>query len=618
MPGVMTTPGRLLVNSVLPPEFHTDEVLGKSEADALLARIAMANPDSYREISHKLMMLGANAAYDEGTTLRLSDAVSPIDIAPYLETLAVQTKKIAANPKMTKEEKAQAMEGVFSTIQGEVTAKTFEAALAKGNPFALQVKSKARGNPAQLSALMSSPGVYEDASGRTIPLFVSRSYASGLRPSEYWASTYGARKSVISTKFATRDAGDLGKQFGTSAARLLVTEKDCGAAGGLPVPAGDIDNIGSVLASDVGEFKAGTPITRPMLSALRKDRDEVVVRSPVTCAAKFGICSQCAGLREGGKFADVGAHVGYNASSAVAERIAQGSLNTKHSGGIAGAKGEATYAGFPVVEQLAQIPTAFPHAAPLATEAGRVDEIRPAPQGGVNVMIGGVAHYAPVGRAIYVKPGDQVDPGDQLASGIINPAEIVKYKGLGEGRRYLTQRMTQALKESGYDANRRNVEVLSRGMVDHVFSDSVEDDDTAMPGDVLSYNSLAYMYKPRKDAIVGKPTDALGQYLEQPALHYTIGTPITKSVVDRLQKHNINAVMSHKQRPGFHEEMLSLREIPQHEKDWVAQLGSSYLQAGLLKNVHRGATSNSHGLHPVPAIAKGTEIGDVPKGTAGY
>jgi DNA-directed RNA polymerase subunit beta' len=613
-----TTIGKLLVNQVLPPGFQTDAVLNKDAADELLARIAEAHPDKYREISHKLMQLGADTVYTEGTTLRLSDTRTPVDRKALLQHVKMQTRRIAADDTLSRDEKEAALAGVFGLVQDDLKKQTYAAALAANNPFALQVKSKARGNQSQLMALMTTPGIYEDADGKVVPTFIQRSYAEGLRPHEYWAATYGARKSVISTKFATRDAGDLGKQFGAAANSTLVTEDDCGTAAGMPVDSDDTDNLGTVLARDTGKFKAGTVITAPVLAELKKKHEKLVVRSPITCGAKKGVCKQCAGIRETGDFPELGYNIGVNAASALAERIAQSSLNVKHSGGVAGSKGETVYAGFPIVEQLAQVPETFPHLSPLASVDGRVDEIRDAPQGGQIITINGTPHYVPAGRKVYVQPGDTLEAGDQLASGIIDPSEIVRYKGIGEGRRYFAQRMTQAFRDTDYGVNRRNVEVLARSMIDHVVSDDIDGSDATTPGEIASYNTVASQYRPRADASLMEPGSAVGSYLEQPVLHYTIGTKITRNVAKELASFGHNRVMAHKAPPPFTPEMQSLRKVPQHEQDWVARLGSSYLGSGLLKSVHRGAESRLHGMHPVPGIAKGTELGNVPKGTVGY
>ena len=45
--------------------------------------------------------------------------------------------------------------------------------------------------------MLSTPGLYTDANDNVIPLFIRNSFAEGLRPAEYLAGTYGARKSVL-------------------------------------------------------------------------------------------------------------------------------------------------------------------------------------------------------------------------------------------------------------------------------------------------------------------------------------------------------------------------------------------------------------------------------------
>jgi len=989
-----TTVGQLLVNAALPEKFRDYErTLTKDEADAILADMARDDPTKYREISWKLMQLGREAAFTEGTTLKLSDLQQPIDKSEMIKHVDMQEKKIQQS-NMTAEEKEQALEVVYGEVQQLLTDQTYEAALKAQNPFALQVKSKARGAPSQLASMLTTPGTYQDGQNRTIPVFIRKSFSEGLDPHEYWAATYGARKGVISclvpetevvmsdwsvrqlgvikvddwimgvnasgtvkpvrvsrifdngyqdvyeytfrknatgqylyvrgteqhklmariwhagergaprvlrnaalhplkeasfcartsrnnyvaqltggleatadggvrepralllglmlgdgctthstrgsmsfscadnllaaqtnkyltsfglelnkakgdnynwtirsrsdaitcwtvtpdgkkfnnptrawlwsimggmrsedkripdeiwewdqqsvaeliagylaadgcivsavgcrgwvsfgsvsrallgtlarlleyrfgiwcnpvytdhedrlpmhqltithpeslsrlrrilrvpgvkasrmvldvnksearhaalgcraqtrsyigqrrvmdievddpnhcymlanglissnSKFATRDAGALGKQFGTAVATMVVTGPDCETPYGIPVKSDDKDNIGSVLARKTGQFPAGTVINKAVMAQLHSDdNEEIIVRSPLTCALPEGLCKQCVGLREDGKFPEIGAHIGYNASSALAERIAQSSLNVKHTG-KAMAGEEEVYAGFPVVEQLATIPSTFPNRAAVSEVDGKIEKIEPAEQGGTHITISGQEHYVGPDLPVKVEVGDIVEPGDQLSGGILNPADAVRLKGIGEGRRYFVERMTQAFRESKYGINRRNVEVLGRAMVDHVKVNDGDGLGNFLPGDVTSYNALAYTYKPRATAARMGLKKAVGSYLEEPAMHFTIGTRMTKQMAEKLAKFGVEDVLVDREPTGFTPNMVGLAKVPEHGTDWVARLGSTYLQSRLLQDVHRGAESNIHGLHPVPGIAKGVEFG---------
>ena len=1003
---MITTVGQAMVNDALPREYRDyKRSMTKDEADDILGRVAKDKPELYRDISHKLVQLGREHAYTEGATLSLSDMINPIpkDRTELLLHVKQQTQKILGS-NMNDEEKQQALTGVYSEVQKFLVDKTYETMQHTDNPFAMQVKAKARGNPSQLAALMTTPGIYTDAEDNVIPIFVGHSYAEGLKPHEYWASTYGARKGVVATKFclaegtavlwsdtcrakriehleigdtvyaqdnngcmcattvtaktfvgerlcyayefgvggsseayivvgtpehkiylerlssnkrvtameplskahvgrrgavlpsgfvysedakaesralllgvllgdggltqqqtkmylsdkllvtavencaakhnlklhideirdtvttyslqeqnisagignghktpfrawlnacgvlgkysyekrippsvytwdaaavgaliaglwatdgcttfvkneygkrypvvsfyctskglvedlhkllrwrfgiyaapinerrvqtdiprivdghaclrnhnlygfciadvqslqrlqlacpciakkiqllsealqqprlrrpnmqacyrtesfvgirkvydievehsshrfvlanglivsnSTRDAGRLGKQFNQAAMRTVVTEDDCGTASGIPVPTDDSDNIGSVLARPAGGLPAGTVLDKESIASLSgKGIDKLVVRSPLTCNLPQGVCKTCVGQREGGAFPNLGDHVGINAASALAERIAQTALGTKHSGGMAASKdGDKTYAGFDIIDQLFQNPENFPHEAATATTDGKVDAIEDAPQGGWNVVVNGVSHYALPETKVKVKVGDNVEAGDQLSSGLINPRTVVTYKGIGEGRRYFTERATQAFRDSGYKANRRNMEVLVRGLIDHARVADNADAGDFLPGDVISYNALANTYKPRKDAKRTDLNSATGQYLEEPVMHYTIGTRITKSIAKNLGDFGHERVMVHPDPAPFEPYLVGLRGVPQHESDWMAQLGSTYLKSNLLKNVQRGAESRIHGLHPVPGLAKGVEFGRTSEGVVGY
>lgn len=606
-----------MVNEVLPEKYRDyGRSMGASEAKAVLTRMAHENPELYKQTSNKLVMLGANASFDEGITLSISDTLSPVkDKAEVLAHLRQQKARIMQSAA-TPEQKEKAIEALNDKIRVYFTDATYDAGLKSQNPFALQVASKARGSPAQLVSLQTSPGTYTDTHGKQIPIFIEHSFAEGLSPHEYWAGTYGARKSVISTKFATRDAGALGKQYNRAVMRLVVADNDCGTANGIPVKPDDIDNLGSVLSSDAPPYKAGTVITKEVMQDLKDKYDEILVRSPLTCGCKEGLCAKCAGIRETGKFPEIGSHVGLQASSALAERIAQGSLNVKHSSGVSQGKGKQddgdTYAGFDVIDQLFQIPKEFPHRAAVATVTGNVESVEKAPQGGWNIVVDGKKHYAISETQPRCKVGDYVEAGDQLSTGLMNPADVVRYKGIGEGRRYLMNRATKAYKDSGYAINRRNMEVLVRGFLDNVKVSGNEGVGDFLPDDVVSYSALASTYRPRDDSKMSAVNDAIGSYLEEPVMHYTIGTRITRNVAKQLQRHGHNSIYVNQNPPGFDPDPTPLKLISRNEKDWVDRLGGTYLKSNILEAAHRGRTSEIHSLQPEHAMARGVELGNPP------
>lgn len=607
---VVTTPGQLLVNEALPEDLRDyGRVMSADESTEVLKDLIRKHPQEYRRVSHDLMDLGRDAAFESGVTIRLRDLQSPIDREKVFEEVNEAVRDIKASG-LSERDKAAAIERVYLTAYRGVEKDTYDKALADSNPIALQVLSKARGNKRQLAALLSTPGVYQDGAGRTIPFFIRHSYSEGLSPAEYWASTYGARAGVVSTKFAVAEAGALGKQFSEAAAGLRVTGEDCGGVYGVPMSISDTDNVGALLARPSAGLGKDTIIDHSVLSRIEDEgEDEIIVRSPMTCAQEDGVCQRCAGVRETGELPGIGSFIGNDASSALAERVAQSALGVKH-GGTLGEGGEPTLSGFELIDKLTQVPKHFPMAATLSSVSGQVESVEDAPQGGKYVTVEGNRFFVGPHSRVIVEEGQSVELGDQLSSGIVNPREIVEYKGIGEGRRHFANSLTEAFRGGGYDVNRRNVEVLARAVIDNTV---VQDQDKAgghLPGDVVSYNAMAHTYRPRKDAYNAAPGAAVGKYLEQPALHYTIGTRLSKGMADRLRKHGLDSVHVNEKPPGFEPHMLSLRDIPRHGEDWMAQLGSSYLKSTFLGNVHRAAGSSLIDPQPGPAVARGVGLAE--------
>jgi DNA-directed RNA polymerase subunit beta' len=606
------TVGQLIVNDCLPPEFRDyTRVLDSGGLEELLQRIAKEKPELYSEITKKLMDVGNDAAFDNGVTLRLSDCETSFDKRPFLKIVADAEKAIESDKSMTDAEKSKALGEVYGKVQASIEKQVFDSELKKRNQLALQVASKARGTKGQLASFVSTPGSFPDSNGNTVPMFIQHSYAEGLSPAEYWAGSYGTRTSVVQGKIATAKGGAFGKLLSQSANNQVVVEDDCGGVNGVPMPLSDDDNIGAVLAEAAGKYKPGTVITKSVLADLRKDKklDEIVIRSPMTCGCKNGVCSKCAGIRETGGFPPIGYNLGTNAASAFAERITQGALNTKHTGRLASGGGQ--YQGFGMFTSMAKVPKSYPDKATLADIDGEVTEIKDAPQGGKYVMIddgsGPKEHYVPTGYDVLVKPGDKLEAGDQLSDGVINPAELVKYKGIGEARRYWAQRFTQGIRDSGMKGNRRNAEVLAKTLINNV--ELEEEDAAGLPGDITTYNKWAFSFKPRPDTKVLKPDAAKGMFLEQPVLHYTIGTRITPSVIKTLSKFGQKSIFANPNRPAVTPFMQRVEDSNATRDDWVARLGTTYLKDRLVEDAQRGSVSHLHTTEPNPSLAKGVEFG---------
>ena len=614
---MLTTIGQVLVNDALPPRFRDyGRVMDSKGIEEVLEAIAREDPDSYAGVTKRLMDIGNAAAYDTGTTIRLSDLRPSYDKRPILQALDIAEAQIRNDKNLTDAQKSEMVEKLYEKANSRIMDETYNSELARKNQLALQVASKARGNKTQLAAFISTPGTYSDPSGKMVPMFIRHSFAEGLSPAEYWAGSFGARTGVVSTKTATAKGGAFGKLLSASAIAQVVTEDDCETEGGLPVKVDDDDNIGAVLARPAGGYEAGTVITKNVLSDLRKDKrhDEIVVRSPVTCGCKDGICSKCAGIRETGGFPPIGYNLGTNAASAFAERITQSSLNTKHSGHTLHGKGH--YQGFNMFTSLAKVPKVFPDRATISSVDGTVSKIEDAPQGGTYIFVTDPKgeekrHYVAPGYDLEVKVGDELEAGDQISDGVIDPSELVKYKGIGEARRYWANRFTQAIRDSGMAANRRNAEVLARTVMNTVRLNNEDEAGEGLPGDVVTYTRWSNGFKPRSNSAYVAPTVAsVGKFLEQPVLHYTIGTRITPSVIRTMKKFKVDRMMVNDTQPDVTPFMERIEDSNAEKPDRMARLGTTYLKSRLQEDVARGAKSHLHSTEPYPGIAKGVEFGD--------
>ena len=221
--------------------------------------------------------------------------------------------------------------------------------------------------------------------------------------------------------------------------------------------------------------------------------------------------------------------------------------------------------------------------------------------------INGIDHYIAPGSSPTVKIGDMVEAGDVLSSGVPNPAQFTKHKGIGEGRRQFVSSFKSAMKDAGMNGHRRNVEVMSKGLINHVMmSDEYKQ---FAPDEVVPYDSVEHDWEPRDDSRVVKPSQAIGSYLEKPVLHYTIGTPIKASVASNLDKFGVKDVTIHKNPPPFAPHFVRGMENLQHDPDWMTRMLGSNLKKSTLKAVHSGAVSDEKGTSYVPSLAKAVDFG---------
>ena len=264
--------------------------------------------------------------------------------------------------------------------------------------------------------------------------------------------------------------------------------------------------------------------------------------------------------------------------------------------------------GYDLINQMVQGPDSFKDAAAIAHQDGIVQKIHPAPAGGTIIDVSGIEHFVPQGLNPTVQPGDRVEEGQQMSEGIPNPAELIQHAGIGDTRMRFVEEFKKAFANEGLKASRRNIELLARGLLNHVRVTDVEGPEGSFMDDVLEYNTLEHDYKPRTGSQRIAPQQAVGKYLESPVLHHTIGTKVTPGMIRGLKEAGIPDVLVHDDVPSFQPEMIRAMETLTYSPDWRVRLGGSYLQRGILEGVHRGRES-SRGVSYIPALAESADFG---------
>jgi hypothetical protein len=274
------------------------------------------------------------------------------------------------------------------------------------------------------------------------------------------------------------------------------------------------------------------------------------------------------------------------------------------------AKGKKDFSGFDYISQFVQIPDDFRDKAAVSEHDGMVEKIEDAPQGGKYITVAGVRHLALPSFDPMVKVGDKVEAGDQLSEGLVNPSDIVRLRGLGEGRKYYANRLGKILADSGNPPDKRHVELLARSAVDTYNAEDPDEDSPYLPDDLVRAGEFARNYTPPKDTADTRLDKSTGSYLQKPVLHYTIGTKLTPKMLAHIGSTGIESVSTSKELPWFKPEMKRLRVAAHDSKDWLVAMGTSYLSAQMRGALERGDETNvQENYHYGPRLAYGADLG---------
>jgi DNA-directed RNA polymerase subunit beta' len=590
-----------LVNEVLPPKYQITGPITNKKLHEQLVELAKENPSQYVETIQKLKRRGDEIATLEGVSVGLDD-ISP-DYKTRAKIIDPVLKKLKPSTPQAEREKL-----VIETQQ-----KLLEYTSKHPGSMTHMALSGARGNLGQLMKIVGTPLATVNPKKGLDPNLIRRSYAEGLSPAEYWTTMPEVRANEVQARISVSEPGEMAKVLVANMIPLTVTTTDCGTTNGITMDVSD-PHILDRFSQKSQHLERNTLITPTVVQNLKaRHVDTIIVRSPMTCAAKSGVCQYCQGLSEKGKLHSIGTPVGVRSAQALAEPLTQMALSARH--GTLTVKGtKLEPVGLKGVRQLLEVPRVFKHEAVLANKTGTITRIERAPQGGHYIYIGNDKLYARPELEVKVKAGDHVEVGDALTTGVPNPMKVVEAKGLGAGRKYFVNALHRVYANDGLNLDKRHFELLAKSEINHVrILDTDPEHPEFLKGDIVNYNALRDAYE--RDATEVPIEKAIGNKLGREVLHFTVGTTVTPAVAKELERHGIKKVFINKKLPDVEFVMKPFAMNPLLDKDWMARLSHRYLKDTIQQAAHFGETSDIHGYHPVPAYAYGAELRHGPSGT---
>jgi len=372
---VETTVGRALLSEILPPGLDFELVNRAMSKKAISSTINAC----YRNLGLKktvvfadrLMYTGFRFATTSGISIGVNDMVVPENKGEILAVAEAEVKEIQdqyASGLVTEGERYNKVVDIWSRTNDQVAKAMMDklgTQLVKNsagkkveqesfNSIYMMADSGARGSAAQIRQLAGMRGLMAKPDGSIIETPITANFREGLDVLQYFISTHGARKGLADTALKTANSGYLTRRLVDVAQDLVVTEVDCETRNGVAmaplVEGGDIVEplrervLGRVLAeavlipgSDKVAFDAGTMLDEETVATLEElSIDHVLVRSPITCEIRYGVCSQCYGrdLARGHRI-NIGEAVGVIAAQSIGEPGTQLTMRTFHIGGAA-------------------------------------------------------------------------------------------------------------------------------------------------------------------------------------------------------------------------------------------------------------------------------------------
>jgi len=373
---VETTVGRALLSRLL-PEGMPFEMVNQAMTKKAISKLINT---SYRNqglkatvvFSDRLMYTGFYYSTKAGVSFGLEDMEVPVEKGGIISKAEEQVKQFEqqyTSGLITDGERYNKVVDIWSHTNDQVAKAMMDklgvddvtgpdgktVTQPSFNSIFMMADSGARGSAAQIRQLAGMRGLMAKPDGSIIETPITANFREGLDVLQYFISTHGARKGLADTALKTANSGYLTRRLVDVAQDLVVTEEDCGTDSGMTlgslIEGGDVVEplhervLGRTLARDVlkpGSDKdvlipAGTLLDERWVELMdEKGIDEVVVRSPITCDTRYGVCAGCYGRDLGrGHRVNIGEAVGVVAAQSIGEPGTQLTMRTFHIGGAA-------------------------------------------------------------------------------------------------------------------------------------------------------------------------------------------------------------------------------------------------------------------------------------------
>ena len=521
------TVGQVLFNQALPKDYPWfSGVADKKGLGSLINDLAERYPmDVVARALDNLKNSGFYWASRSGVTVAVSDIATPAEKPAIMERYEKQAAAIQDDFEIgtiDDEERRQELMKVWTEATDVVAEAMRENLSSHGglNTIYRMVTSGARGNWMQVRQIAGIRGLVSNPKGEIMPRPIKSSYREGLSVLEYFIATHGARKGLADTALRTANSGYLTRRLVDVSQDVIVREHDCGTRRGLVLPLIDEDGglhqdvetsiHGRTLAVDVKDeagnvlAAAGSDVSDELIEKLFKAGvKEVRVRSVLTCESAIGVCALCYGRSMASNvLVDIGEAVGIIAAQSIGEPGTQLTMRTFHTGGVASA--DDITQGLPRIQELFEARTPK-GVAPISEVSGRVTiedteksyKIVVTPDDGSEPQSYTVLRRA----ASKLQNGDHVQVGDQLATGSVDPKEVLRIRGPREAQKHLVSEVQGVYKSQGVEIHDKHVEVIVRQMLRRVTV--IESGDTdLLPGELV--DNIAFQTANRKALAEGK------------------------------------------------------------------------------------------------------------------